>query len=139
MPVVTGFAAPERLLETFLGALDAADADGLERFFCPDATMYFPFVGTLDLIEGREAVVARFRRMLADLGARGAQRPLIGFTVRSCATRDLGAECCLLLVRLEFQGQVGRRSVVCRREEDGWRILHLHASNFTPRVEASPQ
>jgi len=139
MPVVTGFTAPEPLLEAFLGALDEGDADALERFFCPDATLYFPFIGTLDLIEGRDAVVARFRRMVEDLKARITQRPLIGFTVRSSSTQSLGTEHRLLLVKLEFQGQVGRRTVICRREAEGWRILHLHASNFTPRVEASPQ
>jgi len=134
-----GFDDPERLLDAFLVALDAGDGDALERFFCEDATMYFPFVGTLDLIQGRDAVVGRFRRMLADLKGRTTQLPLIGFEVRSCVREALGTEHVLLLVRIEFQGQVGRRSVVCRRTPEGWRIAHLHASNFAPRSEGRAQ
>ena len=33
--------------------------------------------------------------------------------------------------------EIGRRSLVFRREADGWRILHMHASNATPRQPQS--
>jgi ketosteroid isomerase-like protein len=119
------------VLQEFLDAIDAADLEALERLWCRDASMYFPFAKTPELHAGREAILARFARMFGDLRARNpGGAPYVRFRVLAFDCIEIGERHAIVYATLGFSRQTGRRTIVLRREPDGWRLLHVHASNF---------
>jgi ketosteroid isomerase-like protein len=123
-------AAVQAILQAFLDALDRGE-DALERWFTPDATMYFPFRNSQALLHGREAIVARFVRMNAQLRQTQAAPPYIGFGMRDFRVEWLAPGWALVTALFTFADQWGRRTLLLRAEDaDAWRIHHLHASNL---------
>jgi hypothetical protein len=121
------------VLQGLLDAIDRADLDALAPLFCADATMYFPFRNSVELVAGAPAVLARFERMFADLrshAARDAATPYVGFRVERFECHALDARHALACATLAFADQLGQRTLVMRREDVLWRILHVHASNL---------
>ena len=117
-------------LQAFLDALDRGE-DALEGWFTPDATMYFPFRNSQALVHGREAIVARFARMNAQLRQTQAAPPYIGFGMRDFQVEWLAPGLALATALFTFADQWGRRTLVLRMDAAGaWRIHHLHASNL---------
>lgn len=134
MSAETITAALQPVLQEFLDAIDAADSTALALLLCPDATMYFPFANTAELHAGREAVLARFARMFDDLRARNPNgAPYVRFRVHAFDCIEIGERHAIAYATLGFAQQIGRRTIVMRREADGWRLLHVHASNFDAR------
>jgi ketosteroid isomerase-like protein len=121
-------------VQRFLDAIDRADRDALAPLWCDDASMYFPFANSQDLVRGREAVLARFDRMFADLRTRNpGPGPYIGFRTDAFECLALDARHAVVYAVLAFAAQRGRRTLLFRREADGWRLLHVHASNMDSR------
>lgn len=122
------------VVQRFLDAIDHADRNALAPLWCDDATMYFPFANSPDLVRGRDAVLARFDRMFADLRARNAgPPPYIRFRTEAFECHELDPRHVLVHAMLAFAAQRGRRTLLFRREPDGWRLLHVHASNVDAR------
>jgi ketosteroid isomerase-like protein len=122
------------VLMQFLDAIDQADLGALAPLWCPDATMYFPFANSPAPFRGRDAILARFAKMFDDLRARNpAGPPYVRFEVREFEAEPLDPRHVLACATLAFARQLGRRTIVFRREADGWRLLHVHASNMEER------
>lgn len=122
------------LVQRFLDAIDHADGAALAPLWCADASMYFPFANSQDLVRGRDAVLARFDRMFADLRARQpGPPPYIRFRTEAFECLQLDARHVVVYAMLAFAAQRGRRTLVFRSEPDGWRLLHVHASNMDAR------
>ena len=121
-PRQTAGEATTQLLDAF-NALDPARFD---PFFAPDATMFFPD-GPFpqQRIEGREAVTAAFRQFFTALKQRGATQ--LRIQPLDLKVQDYG-KFAIVTFHLKGNGNVGRRSLTMRREREGWRILHFHAS-----------
>ena len=128
-------AVVQATLQAFLNALDRGE-DALEGWFTPDATMYFPFRNSQALVHGREAIVARFARMNAQLRQTQAAPPYIGFGMRDFRVAWLAPGWALVTALFTFADQWGRRTLLLRAEDaSAWRIHHLHASNLqAPQV-----
>ena len=123
-------AVVQATLQAFLNALDRGE-DALEGWFTPDATMYFPFRNSQALVHGREAIVARFARMNAQLRQTQAAPPYIGFGMRDFRVEWLAPGWALVTALFTFADQWGRRTLLLRAEDtSAWRIHHLHASNL---------
>lgn len=122
-------------LQVFLEAIDRADLGALGALWVADATMYFPFANSPAPFRGRDAILARFGRMFDDLRARNpAGPPYVGFRVLEFECAPLDARHVLVCATLAFGRELGRRTLVFRREPDGWRLLHVHASNLPDRT-----
>lgn len=122
------------VVEQFLDAIANADAAALAPLWCADASMYFPFANSQDLVRGRDAVLARFDRMFADLRARNpGPPPYIRFRTEAFECLALDARHVVVYAMLAFAAQRGRRTLIFRSEADGWRLLHVHASNMDAR------
>ena len=124
----------ERVVKEFLTAVDTGDQARLESCFDVEATMYFPFDDTPDLVEGRIAVLERFDRLFAAWRRRGLSTPYVGFAPKQFRTRAVGAGHALATFTVGIEGAPGRRSVLLRRSDTRWQILHLHASNLSLRA-----
>ena len=129
------------LLQGLLDAIDRADLDALAPLFCAEAGMYFPFRNSVELVAGAPAVLARFERMFADLRARAAAAagpPYVGFRIERFESHPLGDRHALVRATLAFADQLGQRTIVARRNDGDWRILHVHASNQPAARVAAP-
>ena len=122
-----------RALEALLWAIATADLAVLEPLWCEDASLYFTVGSPAGLVNGRPAVLERFRRMFAELTARLPGPPYVSFRIEEFACRVLDYRHALVFATLTFQGQLGQRTLVYRREDGALRILHLHASNLAAR------
>lgn len=117
----------------FLAAVDAGDAGALERCLHVEASMYFPFEDTPGLVEGRDAIVARFARLFTAWRRRGLSPPYVGFVPAQLRVRAAGGGHALVTFTVDIEDAAGRRTALMHRDVDAWRILHLHASNVLPR------
>ncbi len=124
----------ERVVKEFLAAVDAGDQARLETCFDVEATVYFPFDNTPDLVEGRAAVLERFDRLFAAWRRRGLSTPYVGFAPKHFRIRAAGTGHALATFTVGIEGAPGRRSVLLRRSAARWQILHLHASNLSLRA-----
>ncbi len=129
-----GDAATAAVVKGFLAAVDMGDLETLTGLFEPDASGYLPFADTPGLLDGREALVARFARLVDAWRARGRTPPYVGFEPRELVVRPAGPGHALATFLVGIEGDTGRRSVLLRHTPAGWHILHLHASNLAPRA-----
>jgi ketosteroid isomerase-like protein len=122
------------VLQMLLDAIDRGDLAALAPLWTADASMYFPFANAPAPFHGRDAILARFERMFADLRARRADGPpYVGFRVLAFECTPLDERHVLACATLAFGSELGRRTLVFRREPPGWRLLHVHASNVAVR------
>ncbi len=115
----------------FLVALGASDPAGIEAVISEDASMFLLAANGREAVRGRVAIVARFSRMFELIRDSGAPAPR--FVVEDFQVVELGPDYRLADSLVRAGEELGRRSLVFRREAGGWRILHMHASNATPR------
>ena len=129
------FAEPLGCWTQFLAALGASDPAGIEAVITADASMFLLAATGREAVRGSVAIVARFSRMFELIRDSGTPAPR--FVVEDFHVVELGPDYRLAESMVRAGEEIGRRSLVFRREADGWRILHMHASNATPRQPQS--
>ena len=113
----------------FLDGVQTADPERIAACVTADVTMFVPFRGARDSVQGREAVVALFARLFELTQSTLGPATNAGITIERFECRPLAAEVYLAESMLRFGADIGRRSVIFGREAGEWRILHLHGSN----------
>jgi hypothetical protein len=84
-------------------------------------------------VQGRAAIESTFREVFADIRARAKSGPPFHhLQPEDVAIRPIAPRVVLATFHLRNSERLGRRSVLFRREGARWRIVHLHASNFSP-------
>jgi ketosteroid isomerase-like protein len=112
-------------IERFLEAFRNLQLDEMVECFTEDATAFFPIAHHRPRSEGREAIREGFGQVLGKIRASGA-------TSISLDPEDLHVEIFgnAAIVTFHIRDNVlNRRTLVLSREEEGWSISHLHASN----------
>jgi ketosteroid isomerase-like protein len=119
-------ASAQQAAEAFLEAFNALDAARFDRFFAEDATMFFPG-GPFPRarVAGKAAVTAAFHRLFEAARSRGATR--LGISPLDLQVQDYGSFA-IASFHLRGNGNLGRRSIVLRRQGADWQIVHFHAS-----------
>ena len=119
---------PETTAAAFVDAFKKMDEARFDRFFDPDVTMFFPDGpfphGT---VEGRDAVLSTFHAFFKL--AKGKGRSLLNITPIGQRVQRYG-DIAIVTFRLDQEGAVGRRSLILRKSENEWRIVHFHASTI---------
>ena len=120
--------SPRQVADSFLESFNALDSASFDRFFADDVTMFFPG-GPFPTarVEGQAAVTAAFRSFFDMARERGATR--LGIRPLDLQVQDYG-EFAIVSFHLRGNGNVGRRSLVLRRDAGEWRIVHFHASSL---------
>jgi ketosteroid isomerase-like protein len=109
--------------ENFVRALGALDWERFVACWSSDPTAFFP--GDAVRLDGRAAVLARFRTMFDRLSSPGSL-PLKPRDLRVDRYGDAG----LVTFRLvSTSGPTPLRSLLFVREEGGWKLVHVHATN----------
>lgn len=114
----------------FLTAFENLDWPAFRAFFADEVTVFFPTPEPPRRFSGRAEVEAQFRRVFDGISraARGGP-PYHRLEPEGLRIEMLGPTAALVTFELHSAERVGRRTLVLRRDEAGWRIVHLHASN----------
>ena len=118
----------DHAVAAFLDAFDALDFERFSAFFADDATMFFPSGPFPQArVEGKAAITTAFGALFDRARERGV--PRLGLRPLDIQVQNLGSFA-VASFHLRGNGNIGRRSIVLRREAAGWRIVHFHASSL---------
>lgn len=112
-------------VEQFLAAFARMDLDAMLGCFDANATSFFPVEHRAERLANRDAIRDGFARVIERARARGLERMNLPVSDVLCET---WGDAALVTCHLR-DARLGRRTFVLRRTADGWRIVHLHASN----------
>jgi hypothetical protein len=118
--------------ERFLRALDDLDWEPFRASWASEPTVFFPFGDPPDRVTGQAAVEARWRRFFAEARAWRPGPPYLNLKpldIRTERHGDVG----LVTFTLELtvggrQLPLQRRTLLFVREQDVWKLAHMHAS-----------
>ncbi len=123
-------AALEATIAAFLDAFNALDWERFRALFADDATVFHPRLRAeraTTAAEVEEAWQSAFDGIRTRSGRTAP--PYQDLQPRDPHIQWLG-DVAVLTFHLSAPGRLGRRTLVWRRTADGWRIAHLHASNY---------
>jgi ketosteroid isomerase-like protein len=127
-------AEPEikRTLGKFLVAFDNLDWPSFRQFFSPDVTMFHPSAPNQKRIDSAEeferAWLGVFARIQKSSGRSSA--PYMHLEPQDLKIQMLSHGVALVTFHLTDANVLSRRTIVFRHDGDGWKIVHIHASNL---------
>jgi ketosteroid isomerase-like protein len=117
---------PRAAADAFVAALNGLDGAALQALFADDVTLFLPSAPfPLRRVEGKAEAMLWFNRFFDALRRRGGTRGSI--TPRDLEIQDYG-QAAIASFHLQGGGNIGRRTLVLRRDGGRWLIVHLHAS-----------
>jgi len=116
----------------FLRVLDDLDWEPFRASWASEPTVFFPFGDTPDRVTGQAAVEARWRRFFDEARARRPGPPYLNLKPLDIRTERYG-DVGLVTFTLELtvgglQLPLQRRTLLFIREQDVWKLAHMHAS-----------
>lgn len=126
-------ASVEEALSAFVTAFDNLDWQAFRNCFSTTATIFHPAAPNTKLIDSPEqfekAWLGVFERIKKSSGR--TSPPYMNLHPLDLRVEKLSGEVVLITFHLVDRGTVSRRTLVFKREPDGWKIVHIHASNIT--------
>ena len=126
--------SPAAAAADFVAAFNALDRAKFDPLFAEDVTLFFPSAPfEVHRVEGKEAVLKWFGRFFDAVKGRGGK---LNIQPADLLVQDYGS---FAIVTFHLNGgeNVGRRTLVLRKDKGAWRIVHLHASS-QPVKRAEP-
>jgi uncharacterized protein (TIGR02246 family) len=121
----------KRVIDTFLTTMIAGDATRLGGMFADDATVFYPSLPfPMHRLVGRSDIEAAWRAGFAanpDSGVAPAQQ----IQPNGVQIQTYGDTAIVTFELDSRPPRLGRRTFVLVRQREGWKIVHLHASNRT--------
>ena len=133
-----GYAGPKpadevrKALASFIDAFNNLDWQAFHGWIAADATLFNPEIPEatdLERIDGKEAIDLSFRSVFEATKRDAAGPPYLHIVPRKVQVQMLDRAA---VVTFEFdrtKRSIGRRTLVFRKQADGWKIIHIHASN----------
>ena len=123
--------AIHRALNRFLQAFENLEWTEFRAAFADSATVFHPAPSMAQRVAGPAGIDSTFQRVFAQIRAEATGGPPFHhLVVTDLVIRSLGRDVALVTFHLRNARRIGRRSVILHRERIGWKIIHLHASNF---------
>ena len=123
----------EQVILRFLTAFNNLDWPVFRDCFSNSPTMFFPSPPSVRRIEGEEfdkVWQGTFDRVRKQAAAQGKARPpFLDIKPEDMRVDRLTDEVALVTFRLGKEPRLGRRTIVLQRFSNGWKIVHIHASN----------
>lgn len=114
------------VLASFVAAMNALDLDRFAAYFAPEAVAFFPGPPHPDRkVEGQAAIAEEFQGLFDHVRARAGR---LNVQPRDLSILQHG-EMAVATFHLGAPERLQRRTIVLRRHESTWRIVHLHASS----------
>jgi hypothetical protein len=122
----------EQALSTFLTAFDNLDWPAFRACFNDRPTMFHPSAPNIRRVDTREEFDAAwhlvFERIRKNSGRTSS--PYVKLSPVDLRIDPVAENVSLVTFHLIDGGTLSRRTLVFRRYEDGWKIVHIHASNL---------
>lgn len=114
----------------FTLAFNALDQARFDALWAEEATAFFPYAPfPIRRVDGRAEVLAWFKRFMDSQRAAGKSP---GVDLKDLRVQMAGADGAVVSFHLGNDPKsAARRTLIYRRDADGWRIVHLHASVVT--------
>jgi ketosteroid isomerase-like protein len=126
-------ASVEEALSAFLTAFDNLDWQAFRICFSNTATTFHPAAPNIKLIDSpdqfEKAWLGVFERIKKSSGR--ASPPYINLNPLDLRVERLSEDVALVTFRLDDGSTVNRRTLVFKREPNGWKIVYIHAYNIT--------
>lgn len=117
--------------ERFLHIFDHLDWERFAECWSSDPTAFFP--GDNVRLDGRTAVLARFRRMFDDVAQRVPGPPYLHLEPRDLRVDRFGDAALVTFTLADRPDPVPLRSLLFVREAGAWKLAHVHATNGVTR------
>ena len=115
----------------FLVAFENLEWDAFASYFAEDATAFFPAPEAPARFDGKAAIERQFRRVFdairKDSTATGP--PFHKLEPVNLRIERPERDVAIATFMLVNEQRIARRTLILRRNAEGWRIIHLHASN----------
>jgi len=119
------------VLQSFLQVFTRFQLEEMMAWWSDDATAFFPAEHQRRRLSGKGEVRAAFAQVIAR--GRAAGMTHLTIDIEDMQEQELGDAA---VISFHLRGEpLCRRTFVLRHGTDGWRIVHLHASN-APLVES---
>jgi ketosteroid isomerase-like protein len=123
----------EEALSTFLTAFNNLDWQAFRVCFSGTATIFHPAAPNIRRIDSPEqfetAWLGVFERIKKSSGR--TSPPYMSLNPVELRVEKLSEDVALVTFHLVDGNTVNRRTLVFERDPDGWKIVHIHASNIT--------
>lgn len=124
----------ERVIAAFLIPFSSGKVAEFIDYFAADATLFMPPTApgaSKGRVQGKAAIAREFEALFGPIPASPeAQRPTIQ---PQDLTVQRFSDFAVVTFHLGTDASRGRRTFVLRRTEQGWKIVHLHASTVLPK------
>lgn len=120
--------AARSTLDGFLEAFRRLELESFMTYFCDDASVFFPFLRLPKKVNGRDDIELHFKEEF-DSHRNGPGPIYLEITPLNVDVVQLGTNA-LVTFHLDKKNGLGRRTLLLVERNDGFRILHLHASNI---------
>jgi ketosteroid isomerase-like protein len=126
-------ASIEEALSKFLTAFNNLDWQAFRACFSDSATIFHPAAPNIKRIDSPEqfetAWLGVFERIKKSSGR--TSPPYMSLNPLDLRVERLSEDVALVTFHLVDGSTVNRRTLVFKRHSDGWKIVHIHASNIT--------
>jgi ketosteroid isomerase-like protein len=122
--------SPEELLRAFVAALNHADVDAVTNLLDPEATAFLPLDSAAAEVVGRESIRNTFGTFFRDLRQNSLGPEYMHLVPKSVHIQRAGGGVAIVTFDAGAGPVTSRRTLVIRRTQAGWRILHFHGSNI---------
>ena len=108
-------------MRDWMDALNSLDEARIVAAFAEDATAFFPVVKA-ERVDGHAAIAAVFHEYVA---GSTKKTNIVPEDLRVQQSGDIA----VITFNVHNPSAVSRRTFIWRRDANGWRIVHMHASN----------
>jgi imidazolonepropionase-like amidohydrolase/ketosteroid isomerase-like protein len=121
--------------DSFLTHFNNLDLGRFRAMLSDSVSAYLPFDDTVNRLDGRAAVEARFARYFTEVKGQRAGPPYLRMQATDMEVALLGPAAAQVTYRFDAgEGRTARRTAVFVRERDGaWRLRHFHGSMAAAR------
>ena len=117
--------------EQFASAFENLDWERFRSSFADDATVFYPR-GVPSRADGREQYESNFRMVFEQLKKGKTGPPYHSIRPKDLKTQMIGEDVAIVTFHLDDRpGMLNRRTIVFRKMPQGWKIVHLHASEVS--------
>jgi len=125
---------PRAAFDHFISAFNALDWETFRRCFADSASLFnpdIPDVISLDRLDGRKDIERSFRAVFDSAVKANTHGPNIH--PESVRVQQFNDTAIITFAFRRPQHSVGRRTIVLNKQGGSWLIVHIHASNITPK------
>lgn len=121
-------AAVRAALDSFIVDFNALDSARFESRWAEEASATLPFPDTPERLDGRDAVLARFRAYFAQVRRERSGPPFLRMVLEDVRIDLLADDVAVVTYAFPAGGRPQRRTLVMVRVHGHWRIAHMHGS-----------